>query len=342
VREQHLGDSGDYARPVASDRRYGKVAHGHSIPRLVGGADFSIPRETTMTMSKADLAEERRRGRIAGAATIVAGLLIGAGMIWDGFANRDRPDGKNDDAERLRFFDDHSTELIAANGLRSVGFLLLAFAIVHLQRATRARNPELASVTLVIGLFGAVALGVGFVGHAAALAAEASDFAAKQFATPAAADKAAEDAATQGLPLLTGIFAFAGTIAISFWFVIASLNAMRVGLLTRFMGVLGIIVGPGFIFGFAPPVMVFWLVAVGVLFLGRWPRGLPPAWEAGEAVPWPSRGRQPEPADEALETSASSRNGEVEPVGPGVRRPEAEQPSDSSPPSTRRKRKRRR
>jgi Domain of unknown function (DUF4386) len=295
-----------------------------------------------MTMSQADLTEERRRGRIAGAATIAAGALIGAGIVWDGFANRDRPDGKDDDAERLRFFDDHSVELIAANGLRSAGFLLLAFTIVHLQRATKARNPELASVPLVIGLAGAIALGIGFVGHAVALGAEASDFATRQFATPAAADKAAEDAATQGLPLLSGIFAFAGTIAVSFWFVIASLNAMRVGLLTRFMGVLGIIVGPGFIFGFAPPVMVFWLIAVGILFLGRWPRGVPPAWEAGVAVPWPSRGRRSEPDEEAVEPAPGSQNGEVEPVGPGVRKPEPEQGPGSSSPASRRKRKRRR
>ena len=58
------------------------------------------------------------------------------------------------------------------------------------------------------------------------------------------------------------------------WFVLGSLNAMRVGLLTRFWGILGVIIGPGFVFGFAPPVMVFWLIAIGVLFLGRWPRGL--------------------------------------------------------------------
>jgi hypothetical protein len=28
---------------------------------------------------------------------------------------------------------------------------------------------------------------------------------------------------------------------------------------------------------------------MGILFSGKWPNGEPPAWKAGEAVPWPSR-----------------------------------------------------
>jgi hypothetical protein len=274
-------------------------------------------------------------------ATIVGGVLIGAGIIWGGLANRDRPDGKDDDAERLEFFHDHAGELIATSALRALGFLLLGFTIVHFQRANKGRKPDLASTPLVVGLFGAVALAIGSIGQAIALGNEASDFIARNFASAQAAEQAAEDAVKQGLPLATSILAFAGTIAISFWFVIGSLNAMRVGLLTRFMGVLGIIVGPGFIFGFAPPVMVFWLITVGVLFLGFWPRGLPPAWESGEAQPWPGRGQPEEPPGAGeLEDVGGSRNGEVEAVGPGVR-PASDGESSGSAPA-RRKRKRRR
>ena len=28
---------------------------------------------------------------------------------------------------------------------------------------------------------------------------------------------------------------------------------------------------------------------MGILFVGRWPKGDPPAWAAGEARPWPSQ-----------------------------------------------------
>ena len=69
-----------------------------------------------------------------------------------------------------------------------------------------------------------------------------------------------------------------------------SLNAMRVGLLTRFMGVLGIMAGVFLAFPFfsIPIVQAFWLVAAGILFLGKLPN-MPPAWETGRAEPWPTR-----------------------------------------------------
>jgi hypothetical protein len=28
---------------------------------------------------------------------------------------------------------------------------------------------------------------------------------------------------------------------------------------------------------------------MGILYIGKWPNGQPPAWESGEARPWPSR-----------------------------------------------------
>ena len=294
-----------------------------------------------MTLSTIELGEEHRRGRIAGIATIVGAILVAGGTVWDGLVNRDRPDGSNDDAERLQFFDEHAGEVIAANGLRAFGFLLVLCTVVHFHRTMKARNPELPLIPLVIGLLGVVMLALGIAGRAIALANEASDFVTRDFATSAAADRAAEDATARGLPLITGVLAFTGTLAIAFWFVLASLNAMRVGLLTRFMGVLGIVVGAGFVFGFAPPVMVFWLIAIGVIFLGYWPRGLPPAWEAGEARPWPGREEQQDAVAEELEEVSGSQNGEVEAVGPGVRGPGSSEPEQAAG-ATRRKRKRRR
>jgi hypothetical protein len=66
---------------------------------------------------------------------------------------------------------------------------------------------------------------------------------------------------------------------------------MRVGLLTRFMGYLGIFTGVLVLFPIGSPVPVvqgFWLLALGYLFSGRWPTGIPPAWRSGRAEPWPS------------------------------------------------------
>jgi hypothetical protein len=289
-------------------------------------------------LSKSEIADERRRSRLVAAATIAAGLLVGVGTFWSLIVNRDRPEG---DAESLRFYHDHSTALITAGVLRAVGFVALIATIVHLQRATKARKPDLPSIPLIVGLFGATAFALGTVGQAFALESEAQDFVAKTFQSAHAADEAAKDVSRETLPLATSILAFAGTIALAFWFVLGSLNAMRVGLLTRFMGVLGIIVGASFVFGLAPPVMAFWLLALGALFLGRWPGGLPPAWDAGEARPWPPREQPAEAREDDVEQIGSSRNGEVEAVGPGVKpagsKPENEQAAGSG----RRKRKRR-
>jgi hypothetical protein len=291
-------------------------------------------------MSTAELAEERRRGRTAGAVTIAAGVLIGAGTFWSLIIDRDRPTGK---AESLRFFHDHASEQVAASIVRAVGFLALIATVIYLKRVTKARNPEFPTVAFVLGVFGCVAFAAGTVGQAVALQSQASDFVTQHFSSAHAADEAAKDATRETWPLVTGIGALAGTLALAFWFVLGSLNAMRVGLLTRFIGVLGIIIGPGFVFGFAPPVMVFWLIAVGILFLGRWPRGLPAAWESGEARPWPGREAPPEqPAAEQLESAGGSRNGEVEAVGPGVRKADGDSEPAAQSPSPRRKRKRRR
>ena len=77
----------------------------------------------------------------------------------------------------------------------------------------------------------------------------------------------------------------------------AMVGAMRVGLLTRWMGVLGIFTG----------VLIFLPIggddardrarlldgtAMGMLYAERWPGGDPPAWTSGEARPWPTRADQ--------------------------------------------------
>jgi hypothetical protein len=91
---------------------------------------------------------------------------------------------------------------------------------------------------------------------------------------------------------------------------------MRVGLLTRFMGVLGIICGALIVLPILSPlpiVQTFWLGAMALLLLGRWRSGVPPAWRTGEAQPWPSqqelreaRRRQAEPEPEPAATVAET------------------------------------
>jgi uncharacterized protein DUF4386 len=283
-------------------------------------------------MTEAQRAEERRRGRLAGPAAIAAGILFPAGLVWGIVINHDRPDN---DAAELRFAHDHASELLTAAALRSIALLLLTVVVLHLYRATLARKPDLNRVVLLTGLIGTIAFAVGNLAYELFFAVAGADFNGRDVQSTAAA----KDLLDSPARIITGAVTSAGSLSLAFWFVVGSLNAMRIGLLTRFVGVLGIIIGPGLLI--LPPVpfvMTYWLVALGLLFLGRWPRGLPPAWEAGEAVPW-LKGGEDAPAREPQ--PAASPNGEVDAVGPGVREPEAEaaSPAGGQP---RRKRKRRR
>ena len=282
-----------------------------------------------MALTAADIAAERRRGRLAAAAAVAAAVLFPIGLFWSQLTNNDRPD-ENAPAQ-LRFFQQHSFDLLASAVVRTIAFALLMLVTIHLYRATKARKPDLSPVVGFVGVFGPIAAALGGLTHDVYLGFAASDFTGREFQTL----EGAEDLTKNAFVYITVGFSIAGTAALAFWFVIGSLNAMRVGLLTRFTGVLGIIIGPAFLLGFAPLLLTFWLIAIGLLFIGRWPRGVPPAWAAGEAIPWPSRppgGEQP-PEEEV----GGARNGEVEPVGPGVRRGEESEPPGTPP----RKRKRR-
>lgn len=140
------------------------------------------------------------------------------------------------------------------------------------------------------------------------------EFEPKQGKTPTAACerlKTEEDEAENAIgeaglaPLVSGL-GLAGGLAFVVAFLYTSLWAMRVGLLSRFWGSLGMVAGIAFLLGPLFVVALVWLVYFGAMLIGKVPGGKPPAWEAGEAVPWPTPGEQAaaelepsEPAGEA-------------------------------------------
>src|SRR5439155_538657 len=71
---------------------------------------------------------------------------------------------------------------------------------------------------------------------------------------------------------------------------LTSLVAMRTGLLSRFLGVLGLIVGVLYavpLLGGGGGLLQFvWYVAVGMVISNVWPGGRGPAWAAGARVRW--------------------------------------------------------
>jgi hypothetical protein len=265
-------------------------------------------------MSPDELARERRSGRVAAGAAVVSGIALYGGILWAQLAYSDAPDNK---ADRLRYFDRHAGEILASAAVQAVGMLLLAVVALHLYRAVKARKPDEPLVVAVMGVYGPVGMALITVAQAVALAVIAADFADRPSQTLAAAEDALEDPALL-IPRYVGISA---ALALAFWLVKGSLDAMRVGLLTRFMGVFGIALGPAFVLQFGSLILPLWLIALGALFAGRWPGGLPPAWESGEASPLPSAEERRAAASDAAEAAEPGRNGEVDPVGPGVRGP---------------------
>ncbi|MEA2256119.1 MAG: hypothetical protein QOG35_2164 [Solirubrobacteraceae bacterium] len=225
---------------------------------------------------------------------------------------------------------------IAGVVLFCLGTLLLYPVIAFLFRATRARRPRLPQIALILGAAGTVAYAVGRTVAEVAQFLRARDFVHAADQTNSAANAALSSSAT----LVGQLFWEVGGLALAFGFVMISLNAMKVGLLTRFMGVLGVIVGATFVLQLDQPgiLRMFWLGALALVLLGRWPGGTPPAWATGEAEPWPTQ-------QQLREQRAAARGGggdaeaarTLPPMPPKPRRPEPAEPSSSA----KRKRKRR-
>jgi hypothetical protein len=106
------------------------------------------------------------------------------------------------------------------------------------------------------------------------------------------ADDTAENAisAASTRDIGTG-FGLAGRLGLAFALFYSCLWAMRTGLLTRFWGSLGIALGVAALILLVQFTLVFFLY-FGLLVAGWLPRGRPPAWAAGEAIPWPTPGEK--------------------------------------------------
>jgi hypothetical protein len=111
------------------------------------------------------------------------------------------------------------------------------------------------------------------------------------------ATNAISEASTHGAAIG---FGFGGRIGLAFALLYSCLYAMRTGLLTRFWGSLGMALGVAALLLLVQFTMI-WFIYFGLLLLGRLPGGKPPAWEAGEAVPWPTPGEKAAASLEASE-----------------------------------------
>ena len=275
------------------------------------------------------LAWEARAGKPAAIAAFGAGLLSFGSWLMYQSAIADREDGTDG---FLKAIDADPSSFITSGILQALGLLLLIIPLLYLARAIRARRPEFKQTASVLVVIGALGFAISTVVQQLVLKDVAADFFPFQIPDDAAnlsgdayaeavdPEKAAEQAIQDDLPPVVSGLGLGATFALAFAVVMIAMNAMRTGLLSRFMGVLGIGVGVMLILplGIQPLLQLFWLGAIGVLFLGRWPgAGRGPAWETGEPIPWPSAADRlqppegaapPEPAAEPAEPAEPRRS----------------------------------
>ena len=208
--------------------------------------------------------------------------------------------GSNGDSELLRNVDQHRDAQLISSILQAIGIGLLAAPLYYLFRAANAR-----SETMRGQLVGVVVAAPLFLSALAIVSGLSNLHAATEFVTDEVprlmakgvelnsdrADEIAGDAIAEAplRPLAVG-FGLGGQIGFVFAMLYSCLHAMRVGLLTRFWGSLGMALGAVSILFFQ--FTMLWFIYFGILLIGRVPGGKPPAWDTGEAIPWPTPGEK--------------------------------------------------
>lgn len=226
------------------------------------------------------------------------------------------------ESELLRNVDAHRTAQLVSSILQGIGIGLLAVPLYYLFRSAKARSDrmrgQLVGVVAAAPLFLAA---LAILGGVSTLHA-ASDFVSNEVPHLLAkgvklnsdhANEIANETISEAplRPLAAG-FGFAGQIGFVVAMVYTCLYAMRVGLLTRFWGSLGMALGAvSFLFfQFA----LLWFIYLGILLLRK--DSQPPAWAAGEPIPWPT------PGDKAAAAMESS------PDENGTHPPQLKEPED--------------
>jgi len=272
-------------------------------------------------MTTEQIDEERRRGRIGGIAAIAGIVIFVAAMGLAGDFNG------AEQAEQLKMFDSVSSDLLLQCILQAIALLLFLPALITLFRAiqTRVENfrPGLIGVVIVSPILLAISLVVAYFAYKSA---------ADAFLEPGKFDTGSNDVANDVFydqfptQIRTGL-GLAGSLGLAFTTVFLALNGMRAGLMTRFWGTLAMALGIGTLL-FGSVMLIGYMLLIALLIAGWWPGSRPPAWEAGEAVPWPKPGQ---PSNVQQEGDGLAAPGDFEGTATEIEDPAALSEPDSDP-----------
>jgi hypothetical protein len=251
-----------------------------------------------------------------GAPTV--GLLQGLAPALSGVADP----AVSPRAVEVKFISHHAFPLVSGSVIAAIAVLALTLILVVLLDATMFRRPATwpYARTLLIG--GGIAVALASIAHQIVGAFETHKFATGHDFT----NQAVEQALTKGTPtLIVAYLSLLAGLALAVGMVIVMINARRVGLLPNWMGFLGMFTALLILFPLGGAelqvVPAFWMVMMGILYNGKWPGGDPPAWESGEARPWPSRAQmQAERRNDKLGIAGDDAPPATAPTGSNRRR----------------------
>jgi MFS family permease len=261
---------------------------------------------------------ESRVGRPVGAAAVAgAGILLASFIIQLPLLQ----EKSKNEAETLRSVNKHATAYVVGGVLQLIAVLLIGVVLWYLFRAARHRREQTMSAALILGIIGPIAFGI---------AGAISPFVLKHLAAEFVAlppgqqvNDRAKDLVSGSAAQTLGYVTPAAGLAFVFGIVLGNLNSIRAGLLSSFIGIVGIIAAVLFILPLGPPqiLMAFWLVAVATIIFDRWPGGRGPAWNADEPIRWPT----------AAERRIAAGGGTPPPRRGGLFRPPPPQETEPEP-----------
>ena len=288
---------------------------------------------------------EKRWALLAGIMAMGGVALVAISYIY---AGTQIPSGDGL-ASYLTKADSHRDTLIIANVLQAIGLAVLAGPLVYMFLACVNRSERVKTGLLGVMIVAPIFLGAASITNAMSTLDAATAFknegvertatcVADKNAEAKSADsgsdstKSAEDiqkdcaddvasdvrSENNGGGLTVGL-GLAGAIGFAIAVVYVSLWSMRLGLLTRFWGSLGMALGAvSFLF---LQFTLLWFIFIGLLIVGWIPKGRPPAWAAGEAVPWLLPGEQLDDDEDVIDGTGEPVGDDLTPAEAG---PEAE------------------
>ena len=181
----------------------------------------------------------------------------------------------------------HALDLIAGSVLTAISLALLTVCLSFLLGAVVHRRPETSALARPLVLAGGSVIALLSLVNEIVLSIRRHQFVGAADHSIHAVNAITHNTLYDVMAVLTPL---AG-LALVAGMIMTMLGSVRVGLLPRWMGMVGgvaavLLLLPTPTFDLIP---AFWLVALGILLMGRWPKGDPPAWAAGEARPWPSQ-----------------------------------------------------